>query len=326
MAFKQLCEYAYKLSLTDHTVIILGGDTFDSTYPSGQCEKAFKEALNCLKGKVQVYFIEGNHDKEDVPRPLLWGCTQLTESPIDIGGVTVCGINFTRNKELLQTTLANLSPCDYLVLHSPFKHLLGFAGKWQLEYTDIPDYIGKVLVGDIHVRSVYKNIYSPGSLSVNGVSEFGAEHGFFVFDTVKNTEDYVPISTRPFATMNWPFTRADLSKIDITGALPVVNIVHTPNDTADVDALIEDTKQMYFLKSIRAVSDVEFDVDSPHMMSREEVLASSIEKYLGDDPKALCLAIDLLLGKDNPETILTSMYKEYCNETSKDTPTELQGA
>lgn len=326
IAFKQLCEYAFRLSLKDPTIVILGGDIFDSTFPSGQCENAFKEAIECLRGKVPVYFIEGNHDKEDVPRPLLWGCTQLTETPIEINGVSVCGINFTRNKEQLQTTLANLSPCDYLVLHSPFKHLLGFAGKWQLEYTDIPSYVGKVLVGDIHVKSVYKNIYSTGSLAVNGVSEFTTDHGFFVFDTVTNTEDYVPIKTRPFTTLYWPLERKDLATIDISGLTPVVQIIYTPADAGAVDAFIEDAQQIYFIKTIKASSDVEFDVDRPSMMSREEVLASAVERYLGDDPRALCLAIDLLLGKDSAETILASTYKEYCGETVKDTTTELQGS
>ena len=318
-AFLKLCEYAYTQSKTDKTVLVLGGDIFDSVFPSGKCEQIFTEGIHMLKGQVPVFFVEGNHDREEVARPLLWGCTKLTEVPIEINGTTICGINYTRDKEKLQTSLANLLPCDFLVMHSPFKHLLGFSGKWQLEASDIPEHIGNVLVGDIHVKSIYKNIYSPGSLSVNGVSEFNTDHGFFVFDTECNAVEYVPIKTREFQTMYWPIAREDIVKLEpIEDAIPVVQLVFTTEYINEVDTFIDEYPNIQFIKSVRAVEDTAFDVDSPSLMSKEEVLSSSLTKHLGDTPEALLIAIDLLLNPS--DTVLTEAYKEHMNAANKSNP------
>lgn len=314
IAFDQLCSYAAQLSIKEKTILILGGDIFDSAFPSGKCEKAFVDSIKKLQGRVQVLFIEGNHDKESVARPLLWGCTQLTEEPIIIEGISFVGINYTRNKEQLQETLANIAPCDFLILHSPFKHLLGFAGKWQLEFNDIPLHVGKVLVGDIHVKNITNNIYSPGSLAVNGVSEFTTDHGFFIIDTVDNSVDYVPIKTRNFTTLTWPIKHEDLAGIS-GDPVPVVQLIHTAKDTPEIDSFIESYPGIYFIKSIRTMGDTDFDVDSTAMLSKDDVLASSVENHLKDNPDALVLAIDLLLSKNNPEEILKKAYKEYINAT-----------
>ena len=309
-AFSQLCKYAVEYSKKDKTILILGGDIFDSIFPSGESEKAFLEGIKLLEGKVQVLFIEGNHDKEATARPLLWGCTKLSETPTVIDGVSFVGINYTRNKEQLQETLSNIAACDFLILHSPFKHLLGFAGKWQLEYEDIPPQVGKVLVGDIHIHSTYKNIYSPGSLSVNGISEFETEHGFFVFDTTADTVEHVSITTRHFKTVYWPITTSDLPKVD-KGPIPVINIVFTTDSTSEVDSFIESNKEYYFIKNARSIADTSFDVDSAIMQTKEEVLSSSVNKFLGSDPTALIIAVDMLLNKDKPEEVLAKAFKEY---------------
>lgn len=315
-AFRKLCEHCAHLSESEKTILVLGGDIFDSPFPSGTCEQAFKECIDILKEKkVAVYFILGNHDKEDTPRPELFGCYHLDTTPTAIFDdgeyITLCGIDYTRNREQLQETLSNLSGCNYLVLHSPFKHLLGFAGKWQLEKEDIPPQVERVLVGDIHVKNITDNIYSPGSLSVNGVREFTTDHGCFVIDTKTYATEYVPITTRIFMTKEWPLTEDDIPVGE--PIKPVINIVYTTDKGCEVDSFIEAHKDVHFLKTARNIPG-----DTPdrevRISEKEEVLSHALEAYLQDDKDALLMAIDLLLA-DDTDTVLHKALKEHMDAT-----------
>lgn len=315
MAFRTLCLRLRDLTRKgERVILILGGDIFDSPFPSGQCEKAFVDALS-LCPLVDVFFISGNHDLEKTARPSLWNCRQLTRVPEEVEGVTICGLDYTRNKEKLQEELSNIPACDFLVLHSPFRHLLGFAGKWQLEKDDIPPQVGKVLVGDVHVHNITDNIYSPGSLCVNGISEFESEHGFYLFDTYKNSCEYIQVYTRPFKILHWP--DKDIPHTAHDDLQPVVDIIYPLDKAAEVDAFIESNMDVYFIKNARAPGAIS-DGGTPIVSeSKNDVLADSLERHLHEDPDALVLAADLLLTKDKPYDVIQKAFGEWMNGINK---------
>jgi DNA repair exonuclease SbcCD nuclease subunit len=90
------------------------------------------------------------------------------------------------------------------VLHTAFRHLLGFEGAWQLEYTDIPEYVDNVLVGDIHIHDVSKfentTIYSPGAIYACNAAELKQDHGFYCIEEDGIT--YQHLDTRTFVNIN----------------------------------------------------------------------------------------------------------------------------
>ena len=187
-------------------VLVLGGDTFDSSNPDAYTEYRFAEGVRkMLQAGIIVVGIEGTHDKSvRFPRMSLFGVRPLSHDTITtVYGKTYCGLHFRRNTEELNQALAQVPPCDYLVTHAPFRHLLGFEGVWKLQETDIPEYIGKVLAADIHVMNITGKIYSSGSTHPRSTTEFEHRHGYFVFNDKLNTCSYTDIKYRLFSKVEY---------------------------------------------------------------------------------------------------------------------------
>ena len=147
-AWAQLC---YTVADDPDGVLVLAGDIFDTPYPTGLDETAFRMGLDLL-GERPCYFIPGNHDMEEVPRPSIFGAVQLQLSPVTLkNGFKISGIPFTRSTNTLHEHLATIDPVDMLVMHTGFRHLLGFEETWQVSAEDIPEHVGMVMAG--HVRS-----------------------------------------------------------------------------------------------------------------------------------------------------------------------------
>lgn len=324
LAWHQLCDFVLNKvfrSFNEPTVLILGGDIFDSTTPSGKSENAFKTGLDKLAGKVPVYFIPGNHDEEEVARPLLWNCIPLSEAPIKIDDTIICGIPYTRNVDLLHEKIANIPPCDYLVMHSAFKHLLSFDEMWQVQEDDIPEYIEHVLVGDIHKKDITGKIISPGSLAVNNVKEFSQEHGVWVINTNTNTQSYHPIFTRFFTTHI--INENSISQIAeliehgkdqkyLQQLLPAINLEFTNAQSAIVDEIkaiyagkaffIDNIKSVETAAKFKTATAVEsFDL--------EQIYKQAMTTFLGKDPVCFNL-VNELLNSETPQEVLANFIKQ----------------
>lgn len=324
LAWQQLCEFVlnnvYSHAKGD-TIFILGGDIFDSTTPSGKSENAFKSGLDILRGKVPVYFIPGNHDEEEIARPLLWDCIPLSENPIKIKDTVICGIPYTRNVELLQSKISNIPPCDFLVMHSAFKHLLGFDDMWQVQEDDIPEYIGHVLVGDIHKKDITGRIVSPGSLSVNNISEFTQEHGVWVIDTDTKEFTYKQIYTRLFANHEVDSnSTATIGTIIHAGKdpkyrqelLPVINLNYTSKQSAIVDEIKASfAGQAFFIDNIKSVeAATKFKAaTATESFDVSKIYDAAFKQFLGSDPVSFNLVKDLI-NTETPQEVLATFIKQ----------------
>ncbi len=242
-AWAQLCITASK---DPEGVVVLAGDIFDTPYPTGLDEAAFRMGIEMLKNKgLPCYFNPGNHDTEQDPRPCLFGALELSENePNKLPcGFSIAGIPFTRSTAALHEKLANIPAVDMLVMHTGFRHLLGFEETWQVSIDDIPEQVGMVMAGHVHVHSESEKVYSPGSLALHRADEIDKGHGYFVVDPRTSEVTWKEVATRRYVSVN-------IDKgvdQDALGALaacpdynrPVVMLTYRNEDTAKAEALQE---------------------------------------------------------------------------------------
>lgn len=320
LAWEMLCNSIYKRFKAPYAVVLCG-DTFNTTTPPSDAEEAFKKGAKLIKDSGGLlYSIEGNHDKERIPRTTLFDCIDINEKLVEFpDGSTMYGISFIRDTDKLLEKISNAPPCTFLVLHSAFRHLLGFDGKWQLQNIDIPEYIENVLVGDIHVKDIHKHngttIFSPGALAVNSISEFDKHHGAFVLDTETREVDYIDIRTRVF--MSVEIQKADafiLKAIADTGEgmfIPIINIVHTKVDTPVFEELSERYKNTaYLLSNIKSIENASKYAmgASTTLDCLDDVIVTAITEILDND-RDRAFAYDLIKA-ENPEEVIEEYLKE----------------
>lgn len=233
-------------------ILVMAGDIFDSTVVDPMTEKVLQGNLKLLRDNgVEVLSVMGNHDRStSISRSSLFGTTQLTITPLDINGVSFCGIDYTPSTEDLQEKLSCVPPCDYLVLHAPFRHLLGFEGRYQLELQDVPAHVGCVIVGDIHVRDFTRSpegvlVFSPGSTHPLSLAEVDHDHGVSIW----NHGDQSPEDSDFFPTDVRGYYNADLSKEE---SLPLFEKTIT-------DSMNEDAHELPPVFTIRVMKSLRGD-------------------------------------------------------------------
>ena len=239
-AWAQLC---YAVADDPDGVLVLAGDIFDTPYPTGLDETAFRMGMDLLGGKP-CYFIPGNHDMEEVPRPSIFGAVQLQLTPVTLkSGFRIAGIPFTRSTNTLHEHLAAVGPVDMLVMHTGFQHLLGFEETWQISAGDIPDHVGMVMVGHVHVHSAVGKVYSPGSLALHRADEVDKGHGYYVVDPATSKVEWREIVTRRYLSVSLD-DGVDNDKLEELASCkdynrPVVMLDYRNDDTAKAEALQE---------------------------------------------------------------------------------------
>lgn len=272
-AWAQLC---YAVANDPEGVLILAGDIFDTPYPTGLDETAFRMGLNII-GNRPCYFIPGNHDMEEVPRPSVFGAMQLQLSPVTLkNGFKLSGIPFTRSTNTLHEHLSAIGPVDMLVMHTGFRHLLGFEDTWQVSAEDIPEQVGMVMTGHVHVHSATGKIYSPGSLALHRADEVDKGHGYYIVDPSTSKVEWKEVITRRYLSVSLD-EGVDNDKLEELAALadfnrPVVLLDYRNEDTAKAEALQELWKdRLLFVcnarssETIRAIeenADTGLDLDS----------------------------------------------------------------
>ena len=239
-AWAQLCK---AVSDDPEGDLLLAGDIFDTPYPTGQTEMMFAKGMNMLKSKGRnCWFIPGNHDNEQVPRPCLFGAIPLTAGiRSHIQGRTVTGIPFMRSTENLQATIESTPPTDILVMHTGFRHLLGYEDTWQVSEEDIPETVKLVMVGHVHRHDEHGKVYSPGSLALHRADEISAGHGYFIIDPKDLSVTWKEVCTRQYLSIN---VRKEIDR-DLLDSLvddgnwkkPVVLLNYCNEDTAVAEAI-----------------------------------------------------------------------------------------
>ena len=206
-------------------------------------------------------------------------------------------------------------------MHSAFKHLLGFDDMWQVQEEDIPEYIGHVLVGDIHKKDITGRIVSPGSLSVNNISEFTQKHGVWVIDTDTKEFTYKPIYTRLFVNHEVDSnSTVTIGTIIHAGKdpkysqelLPVINLNYTSKQSAIVDEIKASfAGQAFFIDNIKSVeAATKFKAaTATESFDVSKIYDDAFKKFLGSDPVSFNLVKDLI-NTETPQEVLATFIKQ----------------
>lgn len=305
--------------------LVLGGDVFHNTAPSGAVEYLFKKGMDALLGKGRrVFFIKGNHDDEEVHRASLFGAEQLADGEVvDIGGIKVAAVNHTRVNDLAQERLADAPPCDILVMHTAFRHALGFADMWQCSEEDVPEQVGMVLAGHIHKHLERGKVLIPGSICVNGVDEFDpGDHGYYVVDGGKAT--WRPLRGRVFLSVeHGDGTAALLDRLGKARHIlpPVVNIRHSQDEAGAVEGLAAAHPGTRFMLNARRadLADNLVEEGGHGGLDLEGVVAKAMDELLAGNQEARGLAAALITAQD-PSGELGKYLEEKQHGAKKDSP------
>ena len=311
-AWAQLCMTVAK---DPEGVLVLAGDIFDTPYPTGVTEAAFSRGVEIMKGR-DCYFIPGNHDDEACPRPWIFGMKELGHAPADIveyNGFRIGGIPYKRSAKELHAILENLPSMDMLVLHTGFRHLLGFEETWQLSEEDIPDQVKMVFAGHVHVHSEKGKVYSPGSLALHRADEVTKGHGYFIVDPRTSAVTWKEVFTRRYMTVGLD-KEVDHAALEELAAnwrypsMPVVLLDYRNDDTAKAEALQELYKdRLLFVCNARSSETVRAIEDTPGTSLDLDAVADDwLSKHLTKDQFELAKAF---LDAEDPSSELSEFIK-----------------
>lgn len=294
------------LSMPGET-LLLGGDVFHNKTPTGATEYVFKKGMDILLERGhRVLFITGNHDDEDVPRSALFGAEHMEDGVVyEVNGMRVAGINYCRVDEKLQQSLANAPECDALVMHTGFRHLIGFADAWQCSEEDVPDHVGCVLVGHVHKAICKGKVHSAGATCVNSVDEFlPQDHGCIVL--TKDEVKWEPLPGRLFRTLDlWPGLGEYLNTIVKRERTlpPVINLRYPEGKEAEVESIVEQYPGVHFIPNMVSGTLAEnLEVTWQEGLAISEVIQQTVAELL-PDMQERGLAMSLISSPDPVEVL-----------------------
>lgn len=311
-AWAQLC---YAVKNDPEGVLVLAGDIFDTPYPTGVTEAAFSQGMKIMEGH-DCYFIPGNHDDEACPRPWIFGMKALSPASADIveyNGFRIGGIPFTRSTKELHSILENLPSMDMLVMHTGFRHLLSFEETWQLSAEDIPEQIGMVMAGHVHVHSEQGKVYSPGSLALHRADEVNKGHGYFSVDPKTSAVTWHEVATRRFLPISLDKdvdqnVLKELSSNWRGPNKPVVLLDYRNDDTAKAEALQELWKdRLLFVCNARSSETARAMEDAPgDSVDLDSVANDWLSKNL---TKEQCDMARSFMESEDPSATLSELLK-----------------
>ncbi len=198
--------------LEEHVdIIVHSGDLFDSSRPTPQAYRAFKNFLKKIDGKAKIFSVLGDHDRPKsrgiAPHILFEDQMQILgvggnaqQQHLNIGGrdVVVAGLsNLTRSyRVVLVEELKKLSTLKFdgkisiLLLHEGIDKFLPFEGSFELYMDELPKNFDYLAMGHLHTRiraSVGKSeLGYPGSSEVLRRDEIASWQkkgkGFYIVD------------------------------------------------------------------------------------------------------------------------------------------------
>lgn len=250
----------------EETAVILGGDVFDTAKVDGPTLEAFASFVDGLfESGIDVHFIQGNHDRNDIPIAEVQGAHSLHKKLVTLAGATVYGLDWAP-KEEIQAALKEVPPCDYLVLHGMMQHLVNFEAAADFKMEDIPAHVKNVLVGDIHVTACHTLpdlrgfCVSSGSLVPCTVKEAGQKYMAAI--SANGSLTWLPIPTREIVRFDvraqdkfdmMVSTLPDIQARGLTNYEPIIDIVYTPELSEAVNTLPTlYTGLKFFLKTVAA--------------------------------------------------------------------------
>jgi hypothetical protein len=130
------------------------GDIFDSVNPDTYViREIFRPLMDLAESNgVPVYFIQGNHDKREIP----WPCAVHTypvwlengKVKLRLGDYTLRGLDYMVHDDFDE--IIDETKSDILLIHQAVKQCLPFDGKWNADLECVNKDVKLVVMGDIH--------------------------------------------------------------------------------------------------------------------------------------------------------------------------------
>lgn len=143
----------------------LGGDTLDSTSPSSDDVRVFREQMDRMEeAGLPVYAIQGNHDKTVPPwflaiHPHVQHVHGSVYSPVK--GLLMTAFDYMPANELREA-VAQIPPTIHTVLlHQAARPIMDIPGAWNFDPAWLPEWVNTVFMGDIHMPAEFN--WGPGT-------------------------------------------------------------------------------------------------------------------------------------------------------------------
>ncbi len=212
-AFRQFFDYCLEHRLP----AILLGDTFDKTRPDSMSVGTFLWNMwRMEQARLEVYYIEGNHDAASPPWPSLSPWARPV-GKFQLSGIEAYGLSFT-NGSNLAAELALIQPGVRLLLAHQSWLEIQRVGHTDGTFGMIPHGL-VMLTGDYHVCGTYTGpaangetvtAHSPGSTAMQALNEPAIKYFGILYDDLSVT--WQPLTTRPIVSMACQ-TDADLDAV-----------------------------------------------------------------------------------------------------------------
>lgn len=312
----------------------VAGDVFDRTRLGGGEIDAWREFVDfCKSVGCAVVLIPGNHEIAGEGGGKCLPCSvnpfslDVSDGLYEIEGFIVQGIS-SHDRQEIRDKVRQAKPCDLLMVHAAFDHLLGFESSCPISADDVPLGVKNVLAGDIHVVDGSQpipsggRVFSPGSFHATEIRELGTEYGaWMTCDPSDHTSyEWTPFFRQELVTFHIedrPGAKNALEAIkpmaeDVTeelyGGEPLtVQLDYIPEASADVRYLVDSFRtdpRVRFRN--RAVSDRteedddEFEGDEEFIAGREQV--SEALKQETDDEDVRVFLEDIVHGSGGEDT------------------------
>ena len=168
------------------TSLLICGDIFDKPKPDSESVDRFVKAMRRLRqGAVDVYVIQGQHEKADPPWAVALGAAVYVGdgSPFVVGvgngksydKVSVVGFDYT-NPATLKEKLKGVKQVDILLVHQMAKQALDIEGAWDFDVDWVGKKIKLVLAGDYHGFFNVGRLWYPGATHLRKIDEVGNKY------------------------------------------------------------------------------------------------------------------------------------------------------
>ncbi len=325
VGFRGFLDHAIRLNVP----AVIVGDLFDVAKPDSDLIEFFRREMDrCASQDIQVYCIQGNHDKRHVP----W-YTAVSPVPVHIGdgemvdivGIDCCGFDYALKDEI-ESRLAELTSRPrkprILFLHQAVRQALKFEGAWNCDLDWIPEGVELTIIGDIHREMEFTTrtgakAYYTGASHARDIGQLGAKSCLLVSSDLSCSRLPIPYRHMRQFQVSWgvdipQVTREILEFANTPPVSPletVVFISHSPDAAEQVQGIVGEvgkingvlvvTNETSIASSIDPQVGPELDRDS--LPTRPEIMG----RVLGQENRfSFQMALDLLEPtQDLPETI-----------------------
>lgn len=186
-SWRQIVEIARSQGVD---AVILAGDLLDRQVNNSRPVSEFLKGLSDLSAAdIDVYYIQGQHEYQDVPWGSLAGVAiHVHKKSLQLGGLHFFGLDFLPREEFQKAVLEIPPATDVLIAHQVWEDFMGENIVSQGKFSDLPPHISLLITGDYHDSRVVcqggLTVVSPGSTAVRQINERADKYCYLL-----NTEE-----------------------------------------------------------------------------------------------------------------------------------------